>query len=99
MIRGAAYEYWIDTREAVGDDAHLGGPAVTGFAVHRINEDPFAPGTDPLRPDYLVPNARSSSYYTPPGKTFTLPGVFTLTALSRAHGTMTIRFRWLHNQA
>jgi hypothetical protein len=49
-------------------------------------------------PDYLVPNARSSSYYTAPGKTFTLPGVFTLTALSRAHGVITIRFRWLHSQ-
>ncbi len=99
VIRGTAYEYWIDERQPVGNDAHLGGPAVTGFAVHRISEDPFAPGADPLMPDYLVPNAHSSSYYTAPGKTFTLPGVFTLTALSRAHGVMTIRFRWLHSQA
>lgn len=97
VIRGSAYEYWIDEREAVANDAHLGGPAVTGFAVHRINEDPFAPGADPLRPDYLVPNAHSSSYYTRVGQTFTLPGVFTLTALARSHGVMSIRFRWLHS--
>jgi hypothetical protein len=96
VIRGSAYEYWIDTREPVGNDAHLGGPAVSGFAVHRIAEDPFAPGADPLMPDYLVPNAHSSSYYTAPGKTFTLPGVFALTALSRSHaGVMTVRYRKL----
>jgi hypothetical protein len=96
VIRGSAYEYWIDTREPVGNDAHIGGPMMNGFAVHRIAEDPFAVGSDPLMPDYLVPNAHSSSYYTAPGKAFTLPGVFTLTALSRTHGVMTIRFRWLH---
>jgi len=96
VIRGSAYEYWIDTREPAGNDTHLGGPAITGFAVHRIAEDPFAPGADPLMPDYLVPNAHSSSYYTATDKTFTLPGVFALTALSRNHvGIMTIRYRKL----
>ena len=95
VIRGSAYEYWIDERQPVGNDADLGGSAMTGFAVHRIAEDPFAPGADPLMPDYLVPSAHSTSYYTAPGKTFTLPGVFTLTALSRTHGVTTIRFRWL----
>lgn len=96
VIRGTAYEYWIDERAPIANDAHLARlPAVTGFAVHRIDEDPLAPGADPLRPDYLVPNARSSSYYTPTGKTFTLPGVFTLTALSRTRGVVTIRFRSL----
>ena len=98
VIRRSVYEYWIDERQPFGNDAHLSGPAVTGFAVHRINEDPFAPGADPLRPDYLVPNAHSNTYYTAPGKTFTLPGVFTLTALSRAHGVITIRVRWLRSR-
>lgn len=94
VIRGSAYEYWIDLRAPVGNDGHVGGPAVGGFAVHRIAEDPFAPGADPLMPDYLVPNAHSSSYYTPPGKTFALPGLFTLTALSRGQtGVITIRYR------
>lgn len=93
VIRGSTYEYWIDTRQPVGNDARLSGPATTGFAVHRIAEDPLAPGADPLMAEYLVPNAHSSSYYTAPGKTFTLPGVFTLTALSRTHGVMSIRYR------
>ena len=94
VIRGSVYAYWIDLRKPVGNDAHLGDPAITGFAVHRIAEDAFAPGADPLMPDYLVPNAHSSSYYTPPGATFTLPGEFTLTALSRNHaGVITIRYR------
>lgn len=95
VIRGVHYEYWIDEREAAGNDSHVSGPEMTGFAVHRIAEDPFAPGADPLMPDYLVPNAHTSSYYTAPGKTFTLPGVFTLTALSRTRGVMSIRFRSL----
>ena len=99
VIRGSAYEYWIDLREPVGNDAHLTGPAVTGFAVHRIAEDPFAPGTEPLMPDYLVPNAHSRSYYAAPGRTFTLPGVFTLAALSSSHGAMKIRFHPLRGHS
>ncbi len=100
VIRTAAYEYWIDERAALGNDLHLAGlPVTRGFAVHRVSGDPLAQGADTLTPDYLIPNARPNSYYTAPGKTFTLPGVFTLTALSRSHGVTTIRFRWLHSSA
>ena len=99
VIRGSAYEYWMDERAPVANDAHLGSPVTTGFAVHRINEDRFAPDADPLRPDYLVPSAHSSTYYTAPGKTFALPGLFTLTALARTHDVITIRFRWLRGHS
>lgn len=94
VIRGSFYEYWIDARQPVGNDAHLGGPAVSGFAVHRISGDPLAPDAPWLPVDYLVPSARSQTYYTAPGKTFSLPGVFTLTALSRSQaGVVTVRYR------
>ena len=95
VIRGAAGQYWVDVRAPAGNDARLGGRSLTGFAVHRIAEAAFPPGTSPLPPDYLVPSARSTSYYTAPGKTFTLPGRFTLTAVARTAGVMTIRVRLL----
>ena len=102
VIRAGSFEYWVDHREAVGNDAHLAGTdasdVTSGFEVHRITGDPFAPGAEGLTPDYLIPTGKTTSYYgyyTAPGKTFAVSGVFALGAVSDADGIMTVRFRWL----
>jgi len=40
---------------------------------------------------------RHNTFATPPGSTFTQPGLFSLTALRRTASTITIRFRWLNH--
>jgi hypothetical protein len=92
VVRTGGFEYWIDHREALGNDARLAGrdAVVTGFEVHRIPVD--APE---LTPDYLLPIGRHNRYYVPPGATFAVPHVFAIGAVARANGVMTVRFRRL----
>jgi hypothetical protein len=100
VIRAGAFEFWIDHREPVGNDAYLGtdstGYVTTGFEVHRITGDPLSQPVDALAPDYLMPTGKANLYYIAPGKTYTQPHLFTLTDLGRSNGVATIRFRWLN---
>jgi hypothetical protein len=101
VIRTAGFEYWVDHREAVANDAYLAnepsGYVTTGFELHRITGDPLiAPAGMPLLPDYLVPRGGPKNLdYTPPGSTVSVPNLFALRAVSRTDGVMTVRFRWL----
>ena len=101
VIQTAGFQYWVDHREPVGNDAYLAqslttltGEVTTGFEVHRVTGDPLAAPASTLTPDYLMPRGKKNLYSTPPGATFTRPGAFALTALSRSAGTMTVRFHW-----
>jgi hypothetical protein len=102
VIQTAGFQYWVDHREPVGNDAYLAqslstltGEVTTGFELHRVTGDPLAAPATTLTPDYLIPRGKQNLYFTPPGSTLTVPSVFALTALARTAGTMTIRFRWL----
>jgi len=101
IVQTSGVQYWIDHREASGNDAYLATDPNTnptsGFEVHRIEGAPDLTETPqyPLLPDYLLPQGRQNRYVTNVGQTFTLPNSFSLTALSRANGVMSIRFRWL----
>lgn len=100
VIQTAGYQYWVDHREALGNDAYLASDrndVTSGFEVHREVGDPDLTQNQeyPLIPDYLLPQGRRNRYITAPGQSFTLPNVFELTALSHANEQMTIRFRWL----
>jgi len=101
LIQAAAYQYWVDHREPIGNDAYLASDSAngvaSGFAVHREVGDPdLTQNRDyPLIPDYLVPEGKQNRYYTAPGQSFILPNLFELTALTHKGAEMTIRFRWL----
>lgn len=101
VIQTAEYQYWVDHREAIGNDAYLASDpqsgVTSGFAVYREAGDPdLAKGRDyPLIPDYLLPQGRQNRYITGPGETFTLPNVFELTELAHRNDEVTVRFRWL----
>jgi hypothetical protein len=94
VVRVGAFEYWVDHREPLGDDAYLAHDPLRyvtpGFEVHRI-----AAVRHGLTPDYVMPTGKTNTYDTRPGSTFVVPGVFALGAVSRTNGVMTVRFRWL----
>ncbi len=98
VIQTAGFQYWVDHREALGNDAYLAsqGDVITSFLVHREVGDPDLSQNReyPLIPDYLLPQARYR-YITAPGQSFILPNIFQLTALTHRGRQMTIRFRWL----
>jgi len=101
VIQTAGYQYWVDHREAIGNDAYLAADpqsgVTSGFAVYREVGDPDLTQNReyPLIPDYLLPQGRHNRYVTAPGQTFTLPNIFELTALAHRDDEVTIRFRWL----
>lgn len=100
VVDVAGFEYWVDHRAAVANDAYLAnderlGDVTKGFEVHRVSGDPLAVPQGTFTPDYLMPHGPGNLYYYPAGSSFVLPGVFELTALSRSAGTLTVRFRWL----
>ena len=101
IIQTSGFQYWVDHREALGNDTYLATGAdpnpTAGFEVHRIAGAPdlAASRQYPLIPDYLLPQGRQNRYVTGVGQTFIIPDVFSLTALSRADSVMSIRFRWL----
>lgn len=99
VIRTGGFEFWVDHREPLGNDAYLATESTryitTGFEVHRITGDPLSQPHTTLTPDYLMPTGKANLYYTAPGKTYIQPRFFTLTDLSRSNGVIAIRFRWL----
>ena len=99
VVQNGPFEYWIDHREPTGNDAYLATNSrkdvTTGFEVHRFRGNPFTIPPGQVPPDYLMPIGKTNRAFTPPGSTFTVPNVFSATALSRKAGLMTVRIRWL----
>ncbi|HKB94070.1 MAG TPA: hypothetical protein VKC62_07560 [Gaiellaceae bacterium] len=103
VIRVKGIEYWIDYREAAGNDASLELDPLgmtKGFEVHSFAGRLLPVAKRPIYPngpDYLLPREQHdhNTYATPPGSTFTQAGLFSLTALHRTRSTITVRFRWL----
>ena len=100
VIKMASFDYWIDHREPVANDSYLAGPpladVVSGFEVHRASPGLLSGRPNfPVEPDWLVPRGKKNLYFTPPGATLSVPGVFAVTGVSRSGGVVTLRFRWL----
>jgi hypothetical protein len=100
VIKTASFEYWIDHREPTANDSYLVGPpradVVSGFEVHRALPGLLSSRPNfPVAADWLLPRGKKNLYFTPPGATLSLPGLFAVTGLSVSGGVVTIRFRWL----
>jgi hypothetical protein len=100
VVKTASFDYWIDHREPIANDSYLAGPpvaaVVSGFEVHRASPGLLSgPPNFPVDPDWLMPRGKKNLYFTPPGATMSVPGLFAVTAVSRNGGVMTLHFRWL----
>ncbi|MGZ4372798.1 MAG: hypothetical protein ACXVRQ_11450 [Gaiellaceae bacterium] len=98
VITTGTHEYWVDHREAIGNDSPLAAipylaPVFTGVQVHQAELDVLADHELPI--GVLLTNGRHGPDVLQPRATFSLKGTFALVVTASTANTVDVHFRWV----
>jgi hypothetical protein len=100
VIHSGKVDFWIDHREAIGNDADLRSSiwksVTAAVLVHETPANPTAIPFDQRKPDFLVGNGGPRNVWLMRKRAFTIPHVLTITVLRHVGRTVTLRLRPLH---
>lgn len=98
VITTGTHEYWVDHREAAGNDSPLAAvpylaSVFTGVQIHEAKLNVLADHELPI--GVLLTNGRHGPDVLQPRATFSLKGTFALMVAAHTANTVDVRFRWI----